>query len=94
MQVFFSKFLRNSGPAILQSDNGKEFVAKVIHALVGIWPGTHIINGRPRHPQSQGSVERANRTLEDKLSAWLKDNNREDWSTGLPFVICKYYYYL
>ena len=46
-------------PHILQSDNGKEFknidLAKMIREL---WPGCKTVNGRPRHPKSQGSVER------------------------------------
>ncbi len=45
-------------PKILQTDNGKEFVNKIIHGCIENWPGKCvIINGRPRHPQSQGLVE-------------------------------------
>ena len=40
-------------PRLLQSDNGKEFVAAVIEELTKAWPGLTIIQGRPRHPQSQ-----------------------------------------
>ncbi|CAF0752405.1 unnamed protein product [Brachionus calyciflorus] len=50
-------------PEILQSDNGKEFVAKIIKELKLLWPDLKIVNGRARHPQSQGSVERANGDL-------------------------------
>ena len=49
-------FTTFGAPAILQSDNGREFVAKVIEDLAGTWKGLHIVHGRPRHPQSQGSV--------------------------------------
>jgi hypothetical protein len=28
--------------------------------------------------------------LEVKLSAWLEENDRSNWSVGLPLVICKY----
>ena len=54
-------------PKILQSDNGKEFVATVIKELANVWKGLIIINGRPRHPQSQGCVERGNGDLQIKL---------------------------
>ena len=50
-------------PAILQSDNGREFVAKVIEELAGMWTGLKIVHGRARHPQSQGSVERCNQDI-------------------------------
>jgi len=85
----FHVFTQFGPPTILQSDNGKEFVAQIIHDLVALWPETRIINGRPRHPQSQGLIERGNATLEAKLSAWLEEGNREDWSVGLPLVVCK-----
>lgn len=47
-------------PYILQMDNGREFVAKFIEELKKIWTDMIIVHGKPRHPQSQGSVERAN----------------------------------
>ena len=86
----FQTFTQFSAPAILQSDNGKEFVAAIIRELVSLWPDTKIINGRPRHPQSQGLIEKGNDTLEVKLSAWLEDNRRNDWSIALPLVICEF----
>lgn len=59
--------LLGSPPKIIQSDNGKEFTATIITELVGLWPTVKIINGHPRHPQSQGLVERANGILQQKL---------------------------
>ena len=84
-----SIFTQFGAPTILQSDNGKEFMASIIKEIVALWPSTKIINGRPRHPQSQGLIEKGNDVLEVKLSSWLEENKRNDWSTGLPFVICK-----
>lgn len=49
-------------PRVLQSDNGKEFVAEVIKNICSIL-NIHIRHGRPRHPQSQGQVERLNQTI-------------------------------
>ena len=41
-------------PKILQSDNGREFVNEVVRECLSVWPGeVVIINGRPRHSQSQ-----------------------------------------
>ncbi|KAF0461087.1 retrotransposon nucleocapsid protein [Gigaspora margarita] len=39
-----------------------------------------IINRRPRHPQSQGLVERAKGILEQKLGKWRETTGRNDWS--------------
>lgn len=47
-------------PTILQSDNGREFVNQVIRELAVKWPGLKLVNGKPHHSQSQGSVERSN----------------------------------
>jgi len=45
---------------ILQSDNGREFVNKIISELFTMWKDLKIVHGKPRHSQSQGSVKRAN----------------------------------
>ena len=50
-------------PAILQSDNGREFTADVIRSIALLWPDMKIVNGKARHPQSQGTVERANQDV-------------------------------
>ncbi|XP_030010460.1 KRAB-A domain-containing protein 2-like [Sphaeramia orbicularis] len=73
-------------PHILQSDNGKEFVAGVINQLTEKWPGLVIIHGRPCHPQSQGCIERANGDLQMKLGKWLEENPDKGWSEGLQHV--------
>ena len=75
------------GPAkILQSDNGREFTASVIEDIKKLRPDVIIIHGRPRHPQSQGLIERGNGDLQLKLGKWM-DTNGENWSKGLKFVI-------
>ena len=44
--------------AILQSDNGAECTAHVISEIKDFRPVWVTIHGKPRHLQSQGSVER------------------------------------
>nr|XP_045591594.1 KRAB-A domain-containing protein 2-like [Procambarus clarkii] len=74
-------------PRILQSDNGREFVAEVIQELSNeMWPNMLLINSKPRHPQSQGSIERANGDVIKMLDSWMCENQTRDWSAGLPFV--------
>ena len=52
----------NGPPEIIHTDNGKEFINSLMTALAPKWR-LKLKNGRPRHPQSQGQVERANQTL-------------------------------
>ncbi|XP_037774445.1 KRAB-A domain-containing protein 2-like [Penaeus monodon] len=79
-------FFLFGAPALLQSDNGSEFTAKVISELKELWPQLIMVHGKPRHPQSQGSVERANGDIKDMLHAWIAGNKTQDWSIGLCFV--------
>ena len=71
-------FLLFGAPAIIQSDNGSELIAQVITELKELWPQLIIGHGKPRHPQSQGSVERANSDIKDTLVAWMIDKNTQD----------------
>jgi transposase InsO family protein len=85
----FEIFTTFGAPLILHSDNGKEFVANIIHELLKLWTGINVVNGRPRHPQSQGCVERGNKILQERLSKWMASSESVNWSIGLPLVICK-----
>jgi hypothetical protein len=51
------------------------------------WPACHLIRGKPRHSESNGGVERSNRTVEDKLGLWMSENKSQHWSVGLPLVL-------
>jgi len=62
-------------PHLLHSDNGREFVASVIIKLKKLFPDLLFVRGRPRHPQSQGCIERANGVLCDALGKWMSRNS-------------------
>lgn len=79
-------FLLFGAPCILQSDNGREFCNKLIDDLKVTWPELKIVHGKPRHSQSQGSVERANQDIENMLTTWMQDNQSTSWSNGLKFI--------
>ena len=51
-------------PKILQSDNGREFKNSILDQYLSKINVRHIF-GSPYHPQSQGSVEAYNRTIQD-----------------------------
>ena len=83
---FLEIFLLFGAPSILQFDNGREFCNKMIESLRDMWPGLEIVHGKPRHSQSQGSVERANQDVENMLTTWMQQNGTNKWSKGLQFV--------
>lgn len=73
-------------PSILQCDNGREFANRIIQELANMWDGVKIIHGKPRHSQSQGSIERANQDVQNMLTSWLITNQTTKWSEGLKYV--------
>jgi len=73
-------------PRIFHSDNGREFVNQVLRALFEKWGGdTIFVNGRPRHSQSQGLVERGNRTIEEKLAKMKEEHDPSSHPSGAIF---------
>lgn len=80
-------------PLILHSDDGREFVNSVLAELHTMWPEFKIVHRKPRHSQSQGSVERANIDIEEKLSAWMDENKTKDWPVGIKFIQFKKFRY-
>ncbi len=76
-------------PVILQSDNGREFVAKIIDEMLKIWKDCKIIHGSPRHPQIQGSVEKVNADVESMVMQWMDDEDNSNWAWGVEFIAHK-----
>lgn len=54
--------------------------------MLQLWPELHIVHGKPRHSQSQASVERANQDIENMLFTGMSDYVTTQWSEGLRFV--------
>jgi hypothetical protein len=71
---------------LLQSDHGREFVAEVIIEQVKLWKDCKIIHGSPRHPQSQGSVERATADIEKMVTQWIDYEKSTKWSWGIQLI--------
>jgi len=59
-------------PKIVQCDNDKEFKGALLILLQRY--GIQIINGCPRHPQSQGLVEQANGVMKRKICCWVEEH--------------------
>ncbi|KAJ1530223.1 hypothetical protein ONE63_005150 [Megalurothrips usitatus] len=76
-------------PSVLQSDNGREFCNSIINSLRELYPDLKIVHGSPRHSQSQGSVENANKQVQRILETELLERRTTRWVTLLPFVQLK-----
>lgn len=59
-------------PTVVRADRGGEFRDKDVHQLVEDEWHSKFIHGSPAHPQTQGVVERPNKTVKDLLDAELR----------------------
>ena len=85
--ILVTIFYTLGAPNILQCDNGKEFDNKLLlQTLNKLWPSTKIIHGKPRKPQSQGSVENANCRVENILQSVLEKEGHSHWAKELDKV--------
>lgn len=79
-QHLYDIFTLIGAPKILQSDNGNEFVGSPLTTMMQtFWPETQLIRGSPRHPQSQGSVEKANGDVKRMLWGLMREKNTYNW---------------
>ena len=87
--AFFNNVVCRFGmPIVIHSDQGREFENKILHELCLIG-GSHKTRTSPYHPESDGMVERFNRTLLMML-AMVAGKNRDDWDDLLPAVMMAY----
>ena len=81
-------FSETGAPERLQHDCGREFRNQHVKTLPFLFPGMVIERGRPRHPESQGLVERANQDIQKMLYCWMRENKTAAWVFG-KFCGCK-----
>ena len=75
-------------PLHIHSDRGSQFESKLFQELCLAF-GISKTRTTAYHPQSDGMIERLNRTIEDMLSKYVSENQR-DWDEFLPFVMLAY----
>jgi len=87
-KLFFDQIFRLHGlPQVIVSDRDPKFVSKFWQALFKHL-GTKTAMSTAHHPQTDGQTERANRTLEDMLRAFVnyKQDNWDDCLTAAEFA--------
>ena len=77
-------YREHGAPLVIQHDQGAEFDGAVSRLCKQLQ--IKVIKGRPYHPQSQGKVERAHRTLKKKLRYDFLSTKKAgvNWPEGLP----------
>ena len=88
------KFIRTTfyqfgPPNTLQCDNGAEFIGSELKILLQeSFPQVKVVHSRPRHPQTNGLIERGNQTLEARIAAYkLEYGNDWSWSQHLEKIV-------
>ena len=79
---------RHGVPTQLLSDRGPAFLSHLLTEICSLL-GVKKVNTKAYHPQTDGLVERFNRTLTAMLSKKV-DASGEDWDEHLPFVLFAY----
>ena len=79
---------------ILHTDNGKEFVNRILNSWLENRGINHILGGK-YHPQSQGAVESFNKTIQKFLNEAYTNSvfNEKENEWSLPVVIGDFLYY-
>jgi len=72
-------------PQCIKADNFQTFKGELFSALHKKL-GVEMLFSAPYHSQSHGSIERANKTLEEILRKFLADHTR-DWDTLIPYLL-------
>ena len=87
--VFVNEFiLRFGAPRTVHTDQGRNFESHLFQEICELLE-MHKTRTTPYHPQSDGLVERLNKTLTTMLSNFV-NANQSDWDALLPYVMMAY----
>ena len=75
-------------PLLIHSDQSRNFESAVFTEMCQML-GMHKTRTTAYHPQSDGMVERFNRTLEDQLAKFV-DYHQRDWDEHIPYLMLAY----
>lgn len=83
-----SVILRHGPPRVVISDRGRQFTADVVEETLRL-STCQFRHATPYHPQTNGLVERTNRTLTNMLSIYV-DAKHKNWDEVLPYITYAY----
>ena len=88
-EILVKKFICRFGtPRQLHTDQGRNFESLLMQEVCQLL-GIDKTRTSPYHPESDGLVERFNRTVEAMLSLYVSENHR-DWDEYLPCLMMAY----
>ena len=88
-EVIVKEFVSRFGvPFQLHSDQGRNFEAELFQKMCELL-GIKKTRTTALHPQSDGMVERFNRTLENHLAIFV-EQNQKDWDRWIPSLLMAY----
>ncbi|CAG2212387.1 unnamed protein product [Mytilus edulis] len=88
-RIFVSEFIARFGlPRQVHTDQGRQFESHLFRSLCQTFKMDKT-RTTALHPQSDGMVERLNRTIEDILSKFIAKDQR-DWDLHLPLAMMAY----
>ena len=79
--------MKRGPPDVVRVDNGTEFANAIVESLLETF-GVRVRTGAVRHPQSQGSAERFNRTLLTMIQKVIEDSST--WKADLDVLLFYY----
>ena len=85
-EVLVKEFICRFGT--IHSDQGRNFEAAVFAEVCKLL-GIEKTRTTPLHPESDGMVERFNRTIESQMSKFVEANHR-DWDLHVPLLLMAY----
>lgn len=88
-RIMVEEFICRFGvPLEIHTDQGRQFESQLFQQLCALLD-VKKTRTTPFHPQSDGMVERFNRTLEDMLATVVRPDQK-DWDVWLPYVMMAY----
>ncbi|KAL1448514.1 hypothetical protein WDU94_002712, partial [Cyamophila willieti] len=85
-RTFFESWVARFGsPVYLITDQGRNFTSSLFHEVASLL-GIHLKHTTAYHPQCNGLIERAHRTLKAALMCRI-DHSTHSWTSELPAVL-------